>query len=289
MVGLVIVSHSATLAEGAAELARQMGGSDVAIETAGGLEDGEIGTDAERVMAAIERVRSDDGVLVLMDLGSALMSAEIAVEMLGRGRPGALSGAPLIEGAVAAAARARTGAGLDEVATEARGALAMKTSQLGEEEPARRRQLPQRSSTASRLTLRVGIHSACTRGRQAASWRSRASIDVRLSLRNASRDKGPADARSLTALAMLQARQGDEVEATRRGRARKRRSTPCERSRRTNFGDPPRGGGRRECRCAGGAAAPRRGASGERAAGAARAARHRARQRRRARGLPAGS
>ena len=149
MVGLVIVSHSATLAEGAAELARQMGGEDVAIETAGGLEDGEIGTDAERVMAAIERVRSDDGVLVLMDLGSALMSAEIAVEMLGEGGPVRLSGAPLIEGAVAAAARARTGAGLDEVATEARGALAMKTSQLGEEEPARR-QLPQRSSTASR-------------------------------------------------------------------------------------------------------------------------------------------
>ena len=89
-----------------------MGGADVAIETAGGLEDGEIGTDAERVMAAIERARSDDGVLVLMDLGSALMSAEIAVEMLGEdGGPVRLSGAPLIEGAVAAAARARTRCG----------------------------------------------------------------------------------------------------------------------------------------------------------------------------------
>ncbi|MGZ4115638.1 MAG: PTS-dependent dihydroxyacetone kinase phosphotransferase subunit DhaM, partial [Actinomycetota bacterium] len=73
MVGLVLVSHSATLAEGAAELARQMGGEDVAIEPAGGLDlpDRPIGTDAVLVLAAIERAWSDDGVLVLMDLGSA--------------------------------------------------------------------------------------------------------------------------------------------------------------------------------------------------------------------------
>ena len=108
-VNLVIVSHSAQLAEGTAELARQMGGDDVAVEPAGGMDDGSIGTDAERVRAAIERVRSADGVLVLMDLGSALMSAEIALEMLEDGGPVALSAAPLVEGAVAAAARARGG------------------------------------------------------------------------------------------------------------------------------------------------------------------------------------
>ena len=68
MVGLVIVSHSAALADGVAELAREMGGDQVAIEAAGGMEDGEIGTDAERVRAAVEKVRSPDGVLVLMDL-----------------------------------------------------------------------------------------------------------------------------------------------------------------------------------------------------------------------------
>ena len=99
-VNLVIVSHSAQLAEGTAELARQMGGEDVLVEPAGGMDDGSIGTDAERVRAAIERVRSDDGVLVLMDLGSALMSAEIALEMLEDGGPVALSAAPLVEGAV---------------------------------------------------------------------------------------------------------------------------------------------------------------------------------------------
>jgi dihydroxyacetone kinase phosphotransfer subunit len=120
MVNLVIVSHSARLAEGVAELAAEMGGGEVAIEPAGGLDDGAIGTDAERVRAAVERVRSPDGVLVLMDLGSALMSAEIALEMLEDGGPVALSAAPLVEGAVAAAARARAGAALAEVAAEAR-------------------------------------------------------------------------------------------------------------------------------------------------------------------------
>src|SRR3954468_9123560 len=134
MVNLVIVSHSARLAEGVAELAAEMGGGEVMIEPAGGLDGGSIGTDAERVRAAIERVRSPAGVLVLMDLGSALMSAEIALEMLEEGGPVALSPAPLVGGAVAAAARARGGAALEEVAAEARGALAMKTSQLGEEE-----------------------------------------------------------------------------------------------------------------------------------------------------------
>src|SRR3954449_7895976 len=111
MVNLVIVSHSSRLAEGVAELAAEMGGGEVAIEPAGGLDDGAIGTDAERVQQAVERARSPDGVLVLMDLGSALMSAEIAVEMVDPdGGPVLLCGAPLVEGAVAAAARARGGA-----------------------------------------------------------------------------------------------------------------------------------------------------------------------------------
>jgi PTS system fructose IIA component len=70
VVGIVLVSHSHSVAEGAAELARQMGGQDVRIETAGGLDDPErsIGTDAVFVMQAIERAWSDEGVLVLMDL-----------------------------------------------------------------------------------------------------------------------------------------------------------------------------------------------------------------------------
>src|SRR4051794_41931749 len=99
-----------------------MGGPDVAIEAAGGMEDGSIGTDAARVMEAIQRAMSDDGVLVLMDLGSALMSAEMAVEMLGADRV-ALSEAPLVEGAVAAAASARGGGALGGGRLGARGGL----------------------------------------------------------------------------------------------------------------------------------------------------------------------
>ena len=136
MVGIVVVSHSAELARGVVELARQMGGEEVRVEEAGGMDDGSIGTDAARVQAAIERAMSDDGVLVLMDLGSALMSAEMAVELMeGDGRV-VLSEAPLVEGAVAAAAAARGGASLDDVRAEAGRAFAMKQAQLGAEEAA---------------------------------------------------------------------------------------------------------------------------------------------------------
>src|SRR4051794_39286608 len=135
MVGLVLVSHSPALAAGVVELARQMGGAELRIEPAGGMADppGEIGTDPELVRQAIVRAAGPDGVLVLMDLGSAVMSAEIAVEMVAAELDAAvvLSDAPLVEGAVAAAARAAAGAPLDEVAGEARAALAMKAVALG--------------------------------------------------------------------------------------------------------------------------------------------------------------
>lgn len=133
MVGIVVVSHSQALAEGVVRLAREMGGDELALEAAGGMDEpGVLGTDAERVRAAIERAMSADGVLVLMDLGSALMSAEFAVELLSDPPgPVALSDAPLVEGAVAAAVAARGGASLDDVAAEARGALAMKAAQIG--------------------------------------------------------------------------------------------------------------------------------------------------------------
>ena len=169
MVGLVIVSHSAALAEGVVALAREMG-DEVAIEAAGGMEDGAIGTDAERVRAAIERARSDDGVLVLMDLGSALMSAEIAVEMADPdGGPIRLSDAPLVEGAVAAAASARGGATLDEVAREARGAIRMKTEQLGgdDDDPA---EPPADLGSGRSCGCASRTGSGSTRGRRRGSW-----------------------------------------------------------------------------------------------------------------------
>ena len=139
VVGIVVVSHSDALAEGVVKLAREMGGEGLALEPAGGIDEpGVLGTDPMRIRAAIERAMSVDGVLVLMDLGSALMSTEFAIEMLPEGSAEVLmSDGPLVEGAVAAAAAARGGATLAEVAAEARRALAMKAGQLGAPEPGR--------------------------------------------------------------------------------------------------------------------------------------------------------
>lgn len=113
MIGLAIVSHSARLAEGVRELALQVAQGKVRIAAAGGTADPEnpIGTDAFRVLEAIDAVYSEDGVLVLMDLGSAVLSAEMALELLGEDRRAhvRLCAAPLVEGAVAAASLAAAG------------------------------------------------------------------------------------------------------------------------------------------------------------------------------------
>jgi phosphoenolpyruvate-protein phosphotransferase/dihydroxyacetone kinase phosphotransfer subunit len=215
MVGLVVVSHSASLADGVVELAREMGGEDVRIEAAGGLDDGSVGTDAARVVAAIERAMSDEGVLVLMDLGSALMSAEMATEMLADGGRVVLSEAPLVEGAVAAAAAARGGSSLEEVAREARGALAMKSSQLGAEEaPAEEEAAPRAADAEAHIPVlnEIGLHA-----RPAAlvvELASRYESDLRLSKPGGG---APVSARSLTGLMTLSARLGDELVATASG------------------------------------------------------------------------
>jgi PTS hybrid protein len=122
-VGLVIVSHSAKLAEGVRELAAQMA-ADVAIVPAGGTDDGGIGTSLEKISAAISAADTGDGAVLLADLGSAVMTAETAVEFLDdeqRGRV-RLANAPLVEGAVAAAVAAQTGRELAAVLQEAESA-----------------------------------------------------------------------------------------------------------------------------------------------------------------------
>ncbi|MCB9008765.1 MAG: phosphoenolpyruvate--protein phosphotransferase [Ardenticatenaceae bacterium] len=134
MVGIVVVSHSASLAEGVRELAEQMVQGRVSLAVAGGIDDPEqpIGTDPMRVLAAIEAVYSEDGVLVLMDLGSALLSAEMALEFLPEAQQAnvMLCAAPLVEGTMAAAVQAMVGGTLSQVAAEATGSLAVKAEQL---------------------------------------------------------------------------------------------------------------------------------------------------------------
>src|ERR671932_59578 len=109
MLGLLIVSHSRKLAEGVRDLAEQVAQGQVPIAAVGGLEDGSLGTNAEAIRAAAERLGGDE-LLVLVDLGSAVLSAEMALE--GFERPFALSNAPLVEGAVLAAVEASIGADL---------------------------------------------------------------------------------------------------------------------------------------------------------------------------------
>lgn len=113
MVGLVIVSHSSKLAEGVVDLARMMAKT-APIAPAGGLEDGSFGTSFEKIAAAVDQVYSDDGVLVLMDMGSAVMTAEMVMESM-EGRKIVLADCPVAEGAVTAAVGAEAGMTLEEI------------------------------------------------------------------------------------------------------------------------------------------------------------------------------
>ncbi len=131
-VGIVVVSHSRPLAEAAVSLALEMVGSPPPLAVAAGTPDGGFGTDAVAVSAAIEEVSSGSGVLVLTDLGSAVLSAEMALEFLpDPSLDVRIVPAPFVEGLVAAVVRAAAGASLDEVAREASGALGGKIEQLG--------------------------------------------------------------------------------------------------------------------------------------------------------------
>lgn len=124
MVSLILVSHSRQLAEGLADLVRQVAG-EVPIAAVGGTDDGRLGTDATAIAKAVDEVYSDEGVVVLMDLGSSVMSAETALELLPPERAARvrLCGAPLVEGAVAAGVEARIGSNLEEVLKAAESAL----------------------------------------------------------------------------------------------------------------------------------------------------------------------
>jgi phosphocarrier protein FPr len=220
-VGLVLVSHSAPLAEGAAELARAMAGDQVRIVAAGGMAPPEtaLGTDAVRVAAAIEEAWSERGVLVLMDLGSALLSAEMAVELLPEGhrKRVLLSAAPLVEGAVAAAVTSRLGEPLERVALEAAGSLDAKRAQVGgPAQPSPTREpsgplagaLPPADVQARiAVSIPLGLHA-----RPAARViRATAGLDTEVLAANATTGSGLVSARSLNALAGLQLREGHEL------------------------------------------------------------------------------
>jgi dihydroxyacetone kinase phosphotransfer subunit len=219
MVGIVVVSHSEPLAQAAVDLALEMvSGQPPPVGVAAGAGDGVTGTDAVRIMESVLSVASDAGVLVLMDMGSAVLSAEMALELLGD--PGCevrLSPAPFVEGLVAAVVQAATGADLDRVATEAVSGLRPKQEHLGSAAAAGSSglageagaSLPAEGAAVVEVELRNphGLHA-----RPAATFVKAASgFDAQVQVTNQSNGRGPADAGSLIAVIAMGADQGHRL------------------------------------------------------------------------------
>ena len=116
-VGIVIVSHSPLVAEGTADMVRQMVGDEVPLAFCGGNADGGLGTSVEAILGAIDKAWSEAGVAILVDLGGAETNSEMAVEMLPKERASrvVVCNAPIVEGAVIAATEASGGASLELV------------------------------------------------------------------------------------------------------------------------------------------------------------------------------
>ena len=128
MVGVLIVSHSKKAAEGIYELAVQMAGKDHRVVAVGGMEDGSIGTDAIRIKEGIEQANGGDGVVLLADLGSGILSSQMAIDLLEEDIPVQIADAPILEGAISAAVQAAIGCNLKEVIEAAE--LAKQVSKL---------------------------------------------------------------------------------------------------------------------------------------------------------------
>ncbi|RLK61442.1 dihydroxyacetone kinase phosphoryl donor subunit DhaM [Actinokineospora cianjurensis] len=186
-VGIVIVSHSAALAAGVVEVAAAMA-PDVVLVAAGGF-DGGLGTDLDAVTDGIAAAQGGDGVVLLYDIGSAKMVADLAVEMLGDPEQAAVVDAPLVEGAVAAAVAAQGGATLDEVLSAAASALNLKDVEQVD---------------GVELTLVEDLH-ARPAGLLA---RSLADLDAAVTVTHNTRS---VDARSPLALMSLNAQTGDHI------------------------------------------------------------------------------
>jgi phosphocarrier protein FPr len=215
-VGIVVVSHSRALARAALALAGEMlHGRPVRIELAAGLDETTFGTDAVQVKQAIEKVDGLEGVVVLMDLGSAVLSAELALDLLDdpatRDRV-TLSSAPIVEGLVVAAVAASSGASRAEVATEARNALLGKAAHLSvaDESPASEVVKPTDEAVVGVFTVanRHGLHA-----RPAARLVGEVGgLDAAVTLTNTTTGTGPVPAGSLSRVATLGAQHGHEVE-----------------------------------------------------------------------------
>ena len=221
LVGIVVVSHSAALARAAVALASEMlHDRPVRLAIAAGLDDTSLGTDAVRIKEAIQEVDNPEGVVVLMDLGSAVLSAELALDLLEdpevRERV-ILSPAPLVEGLVVAVVAAAGGVGRKEVAAEAQSALLGKASHLAGPDgmaPAG----PLIGDPVEAVAVFVVHNAHGLHARPAARLVSEMrTLDAAIKLRNLTTGAGPVPAASLSRVATLGALQGHTVEISATG------------------------------------------------------------------------
>ena len=216
MIGIVVVSHSPGLAEAAVHLALEMvSGAPPAIAIAAGAGEGVIGTDATKVAAAIDEVSNPAGVIVFMDLGSAVLSATMALEFITSRAEVRLSDAPFVEGIIAAVVLAAAGAGLDEVEREAHGAMDAKRGQLDRPAPAPTPP-PAADAVVAEETLvnPDGLHSRPA----AAIVRAVSTFEAKVTIADLTTGTGPVAANSLVGLMSLGSRTGDVIRISATGR-----------------------------------------------------------------------
>jgi multiphosphoryl transfer protein len=209
MVGIVVVSHNPDLARAAVSLALEMlHGPAPRIEIAAGTSDDHLGTDPVRVAEAVVAADDGDGVVVIMDLGSALLSAELALELLPQPAMDIrLVSAAFVEGIFAAVISAAAGAGLDAVARDAEAALNAKAAQLGQTPP---RDVVSSAPRPKIVTEATVVNADGIHARPAALIvGTLASLDARITV--ATDRSSPVSARSPTALMSLGTRAGDEL------------------------------------------------------------------------------
>lgn len=224
MIGFVVVSHSRPLAEAAVALATQMvAEGPPPIEIAAGSADGGFGTDAAAIAASIDRLDASEDVVVLMDLGSAVLSAEMALEFVEQPDRVHLSSAPFVEGLVAAVVLAATGADWTSIRAELGGAYAQKARHLetasDESAPAPPAPEPTSATEEEASFEAVVINPSGLHARPAATFvKTAAKFDALVEIENADAGAGPVSAASLLALIALGIGRGARIRVRARGR-----------------------------------------------------------------------
>lgn len=225
MVGLVLVSHSRSLAQSVEELVRSMTGPNLPLAIAAGVGENhaELGTDAVDISEAILSVRGADGVVVLMDMGSALLSAETALDLLEEAMRENVHfcPAPFVEGAVAAGVTAHLGAPIEDVCREALASLQPKQAALGPPASVEEKNLKPEvvAGPHARHTVRLQIrHEHGLHARPAARLISKARpFQAEITVRNLTNERGPVSIRSLSRLASLEILRDHEIEVAASG------------------------------------------------------------------------